>query len=169
MPTDEELQASGEIMEFDRTLAFFDGPEMVATAGIFSYEMTVPGGRLACAGVTRVTVRSTHRRRGLLTAMMRRQLDDMHQRGEPLAALYASEAPIYGRFGYGLATYEASLEVSRPHAPFARRLSGNGRLLMVDVPAAVSPFTRDLGRGASHPARHAGAGRALDPRPLTRP
>jgi len=54
--------------------------------------MTVPGGSLPCGGVTRVSVRSTHRRRGLLTAMMRRQLDEMHERGEPLAALYASEA-----------------------------------------------------------------------------
>ena len=107
LPTDEELAISKEITEFDRTLAFFDGKEMVATAGIFSYEMTVPGGTLRCGGVTRVSVLTTHRRRGLLTAMMRRQLDDMHERGEPLAALYASEAPIYGRFGYGLGTYQA--------------------------------------------------------------
>ena len=113
LPTDEELAVSREITEFDRTLAFFEGPEIVATAGIFSYEMTVPGGALPCAGVTRVSVLSTHRRRGLLTGMMRRQLDDMHQRGEPLAALYASEAPIYGRFGYGLATYQAAVEIDR--------------------------------------------------------
>jgi len=142
LPTDEELAVSREITEFDRTLAFFDGPEMVATAGIFSYEMTVPGGMLPCGGVTRVSVLSTHRRQGLLTAMMRRQLDDMHARGEPLAALYASEAPIYGRFGYGLATYQASVEVERPHAAFAKNVSGSGRLAMVDVPAAVGAFTR---------------------------
>src|SRR5207237_248121 len=60
-PTDEELEVSKGITEFDRTLAFFDGPEIVATAGIFSYEMTVPGGVLPCAGVTRVGVLSTHR------------------------------------------------------------------------------------------------------------
>ena len=142
LPTDEELAVSREITEFDRTLAFFDGPEMVATAGIFSYEMTVPGGTLPCGGVTRVSVLSTHRRQGLLTAMMRRQLDDMHERGEPLAALYASEAPIYGRFGYGLATYQASVEIERSHAAFAKEVSGTGRLAMVDVPTAVGPFTR---------------------------
>jgi predicted acetyltransferase len=142
MPTDEELAAGREITEFDRTLAFFDGPEMVATAGIFSYEMTVQGGRLACAGVTRVSVISTHRRRGLLTAMMRRQLDDMHERGEPLAALYASEAPIYGRFGYGLATYQAELEIARWRAAFPTKPTGAGRLLMIDVPTAVGAFTR---------------------------
>jgi predicted acetyltransferase len=142
LPTDEELTLSREITEFDRTLAFFDGTNMVATAGIFSYEMTVPGGALPCGGVTRVSVLSTHRRRGLLTAMMRRQLDDMRERGEPLAALYASEAPIYGRFGYGLATYQAAVEIERRHTAFARKVSDSGRLSMVDPPAAIGAFTR---------------------------
>jgi predicted acetyltransferase len=142
LPTDEELAASRETTEFDRTLAFFEGPEMVATAGIFSYEVTVPGGTLRCGGVTRVSVLSTHRRRGLLTAMMRRQLDDMHERGEPLAALYASEAPIYGRFGYGLATYQAAVEIERSHAAFGTKVAGGGRLSMVDVPTAVRAFAR---------------------------
>jgi len=143
LPTDEELTISREITEFDRTLAFFDGREMVATAGIFTYEMTVPGGAaLPCAGVTRVSVLSTHRRRGLLTAMMRRQLEDIHERGEPLAALYASEAPIYGRFGYGLGTYQAAVEIERSHMAFARKATGSGRLSMVDVPTAVQTFTR---------------------------
>ena len=142
LPTDEELNASREITEFDRTLAFFEGKEMVATAGIFTYEMTVPGGALPCGGVTRVSVLSTHRRRGLLTAMMRRQLEDMHERGEPLAALYASEAPIYGRFGYGLGTYQASVEIERRHAAFAKPVTGGGRLSMVDEPTGVREFTR---------------------------
>jgi len=141
-PTDEELEVSKGITEFDRTLAFFDGPEIVATAGIFSYEMTVPGGVLPCAGVTRVGVLSTHRRKGLLTAMMRRQLDDIHERGEPLAALYASEAAIYVRFGYGLATYQASIEIERSRAAFANTVTGGGRLALVDVASAVPAFTR---------------------------
>jgi predicted acetyltransferase len=120
----------------------FDGRQVVGTAGIFSYQMAVPGGSLACGGVTRVGVAATHRRRGLLTAMMRRQLDDMHQRGEPLAALYASEAPIYGRFGYGLATYMAEIEIPRSHAAFLEPRSIAGRVVMVDVPAAVDAFTQ---------------------------
>ncbi len=74
--------------------------------------------------------------------MMRRQLDDMHQRGEPLAALYASEAPIYGRFGYGLATYMAEIEIPRSHAAFLEPRSIAGRVVMVDVPAAVDAFTQ---------------------------
>jgi len=120
----------------------FDGRQVVGTAGIFSYQMAVPGGSLPCGGVTRVGVAATHRRRGLLRAMMRRQLDDMHQRSEPLAALYASEAPIYGRFGYGLATYMAEIEVERSHSAFLKPLSSGGRVVMVDVPAAVDAFTQ---------------------------
>jgi predicted acetyltransferase len=143
LPTDEELAVSKETLEFDRTLAVFDGRQVVGTAGIFSYQMAVPGGgSLACGGVTRVGVAATHRRRGLLTAMMRRQIDDMHERGEPLAALYASEAPIYGRFGYGLATYMAEIEIQRSQATFVKPRSTSGRVVMVDVPAAVDAFTQ---------------------------
>jgi predicted acetyltransferase len=73
--------------------------------------MTVPGAVLPCAGVTWVTVSPTHRRRGVLTAMMRRQLDELHERQrEPVAALWASESSIYGRFGYAPATYRGGLE-----------------------------------------------------------
>jgi predicted acetyltransferase len=74
--------------------------------------------------------------------MMRRQLDDMRERGEPLAALYASEAPIYGRFGYGLATYQAAVEIERSRGTFARTVTGSGRLSMVDVPTGVREFSR---------------------------
>jgi len=142
LPTDEELAVAKETLEYDRTLAVFDGRQVVGTAGIFSYEMAVPGGLLACAGVTRVGVAATHRRRGLLTAMMRRQLNDIHERDEPLAALYASEAPIYGRFGYGLATYQAEIEIERSRGVFKKPVSSVGRVVMVDVPTAVDAFTR---------------------------
>ena len=139
-PTDDELAASREITEFDRTLAIFDAGDLVATAGIFSYQMAVPGGMLPCDGVTRVSVRTTHRRQGLLRAMMARQLHDMHERGEPLAALYASEAPIYGRFGYGLATYQAEIELN-PALVSISKPPTRGRVVMLDVPTAVSAFS----------------------------
>jgi predicted acetyltransferase len=142
-PTDEELKLAEPVLELDRTLAIFDGSEIVGTAGILSYRMTVPGGgSLPCGGVTRVSVRSTHRRRGLLTAMMRQQLDDMHAQGEPLAALYASEAPIYGRYGYGLATYSGVLEVDRARGAFAQPPNTSDDIAMVDVPTAVTAFTQ---------------------------
>src|SRR6187551_1688555 len=93
-PNDEVIEQERKLLEFDRTLAAFDGDELVATAGIYSYEMTVPGRTVPTAGVTWVSVLPTHRRRGLLTQLMRRQLDDVHEAGrEPLAALWASEPP----------------------------------------------------------------------------
>jgi predicted acetyltransferase len=141
-PTDEELAAGREITELDRTLAAFDGGDIVATAGIFSYEMTVPGGTLPCGGVTRVTVLPTHRRRGILTAMMRQQLDDMQERGEPVAALFASEAPIYGRFGYGLSTYQADLELERFRSAFQEAPGADGRIALVDLHHAVEAFAQ---------------------------
>lgn len=113
-PNDEVAEHEREMLEFDRTLAAFDGDELVATAGIYSFEMTVPGQAVPTAGVTWVSVLPTHRRRGLLTQLMRRQLDDVHEAGrEPLAALWASEAAIYGRFGYGTAAYTYSAKVPR--------------------------------------------------------
>jgi predicted acetyltransferase len=95
-----------KVSEPERMLAAWDGDEMIGTAGAFSFQVTVPGGaQLAAPGVTLVSVQPTHRRRGVLTAMMRRQLDDFHGRGEPFAVLTASEPAIYGRFGYGVASH----------------------------------------------------------------
>ena len=71
----------------------------------------MPGGSLPCAGVTAVGVQPTHRRRGVLRSMMDAQLRDVHERGEPIAALWASEETIYGRFGYGLASWAGELKV----------------------------------------------------------
>lgn len=102
--------------ELDRSLGLWDGDRVVATSGIYSRELTVPGGVVSCAGVTWVTVAPTHRRRGVLTAVMRRQLTELHeQEREPVAALWASESSIYGRFGYAPATWRGNLsgEVAR--------------------------------------------------------
>ncbi len=89
---DEERQLWRSITEFGRFLAAWDGDRCVASGGAFSFRLTVPGGAsVPTAGVTMVSVAATHRRRGLLTAMMRRQLDDIRSWGEPLAVLTASE------------------------------------------------------------------------------
>jgi predicted acetyltransferase len=99
------------VAELDRSLSLWDGDRVVATSGVYSQELTVPGAVVPCAGVTWVTVSPTHRRRGVLTAMMRRHLDAVHERQrEPVAALWASEGSIYGRFGYAPATSSGSLE-----------------------------------------------------------
>ncbi|WP_333762018.1 GNAT family N-acetyltransferase [Streptomyces sp. IBSBF 2390] len=108
----EERELDKSLTEFDRSLVVRDGDAIVGTSGAFSFRMTVPGGAVVpTAGVTMVSVAATHRRRGVLTSMMRRLLDDARAKGEPLAALFASEPAIYGRFGYGAATSQISAEI----------------------------------------------------------
>ncbi|MCX5246015.1 GNAT family N-acetyltransferase [Streptomyces sp. NBC_00201] len=108
----EERELWRQLTETDRSLGVWDGDMCVATAGAFGFRLTVPGGAaVSVAGVTMVSVAATHRRRGLLTSMMRRQLDDVRSWGEPLAVLTASEPAIYGRFGYGVGTFNVNAEI----------------------------------------------------------
>ena len=113
------------VLEPERTLAIRDRGRIVAGTGIFSRRLAVPGGVVPAAAVTLVGVRPTHRRRGLMSSLMRRQLDDVHEGGrEAVAVLWASEPVIYGRFGYGLATHAADLRVA---SGSARLRSAPGR------------------------------------------
>ncbi|WP_432133022.1 MULTISPECIES: GNAT family N-acetyltransferase [unclassified Streptomyces] len=108
----EERELWRSLVDVDRCLGVWDGDACVGTAGAFDFRLTVPGGAaVPAAGVTMVGVAATHRRRGLLTSMMRRQLDDVRAWGVPLAVLTASEPAIYGRFGYGVATFQVNAEV----------------------------------------------------------
>jgi predicted acetyltransferase len=110
-PAEERALWQG-LTEPERSLGVWEGDECVGTSGAFSFLLSVPGGaRVPTAGVTMVSVAATHRRRGVLTSMMRRQLDDIRTWGEPLAVLTASEPAIYGRFGYGAATRRVSAEI----------------------------------------------------------
>jgi predicted acetyltransferase len=108
----EERELWRELTEHDRSIGVWDGERCVGTAGAFGFRLTVPGGAsVPAAGVTMVGVAGTHRRRGVLTSMMRRQLDDVRSWGEPLAVLTASEPVIYGRFGYGVGTYHLNADI----------------------------------------------------------
>ena len=106
---DEAAQRFSSNLPFERMHAALDGDRIVGGAGAFPLELTVPGGTVRCGGVTVVGVLPTHRRRGILTAMMRAQLEDIRERGEPIAALWASEEVIYRRFGYGLASLSGEM------------------------------------------------------------
>ncbi|QUI31755.1 GNAT family N-acetyltransferase [Streptomyces alfalfae] len=109
-PDEQELWRA--LTECERSIGVWDGEACVGSAGAFSFRLCVPGGALVdAAGVTMVGVAATHRRRGILTSMMRRQLDDVRALGEPLAVLTASEPAIYGRFGYGTATQQMKAEI----------------------------------------------------------
>jgi predicted acetyltransferase len=132
------------VAELDRSLGLPDGSRFAATAGIYSFEMAVPGAVVPTAGITWITVAPTHRRRGLLTAIMRRQLDEVHAAGrEPVAALWAAESSIYGRYGYAPAAQRGGWTGAAHRLRLRPDVDcGSGSIRLVDVeefrPAAVA-------------------------------
>jgi len=130
-PDADEVERLGAILPAERVLAAVDGGEIVGGAGAYRFETTVPGGaQVPTAGVMAVGVLPTHRRRGALTALMRRQLADAHERGEAIAMLFAAEGGIYSRFGYGLASLAGDIELPKEHArPWEDEPIGQARLL----------------------------------------
>jgi predicted acetyltransferase len=138
-----------DLVEFDRTIAVFDGEEIVANAGAFTFDLTLPGlTSTQVAGVTAVGVRTDRRRQGLLTRMMEHQLDDVVQRGEAVAILLASESIIYGRFGYGMASSVAHYEIDSHHDMFLPRVPITGTVRPIDAEAAAKtlPAVHDVAR-----------------------
>lgn len=119
-PDEEGIERFRRDFEWDRMRAAYDGDRIVGTLGAFSLDMTVPGSTLPCAGTTIVSVMPTHRRRGILRMMMDAHLEDARNHNEPLAALWASDSGIYGRFGYGRAAPAAEVEIDRNHGAFHR-------------------------------------------------
>jgi predicted acetyltransferase len=106
--------------ESDRSLAAFDGNSPAGIAGIYSLRMSIPGAIVPAAGVTWVAVLPTHRRRGVMSSLMHRQLRDIRDRGEALAVLWASEGGIYGRFGYGIASWHTAIRMKRGEGTLGR-------------------------------------------------
>ena len=128
-PADAELDAAREELEWHRVagVRLGDPPKLVGIHAVLTQTLTVPGGSLACAGLTWVGVHPTARRRGVLRAMMRYHLDDARDRGEPVSALFAAEPAIYGRFGYGLTSSWVELTLGRGAA--LRDVPGSDRLV----------------------------------------
>lgn len=124
--TDEEWATAEPSWPGSASLTAWDATTCVGHVSAFPFETVVPGGRrLPTAGVTRVGVVPTHTRRGLLTTMMGRLLRDArHERGQVLASLRASEAVIYGRFGFGVAGHACEVEIDRHRAGFHRSTGG---------------------------------------------
>ena len=109
-----DIDVEREVFEPERSLAVIDDGRFVAGTAIYSLRMALPGGPAPVAGVTLVGVLPDHRRRGLLTSLMSRQLRELHDTaGEPVAALWASEPGIYRRYGYAPAAWHLDLNVPR--------------------------------------------------------
>ena len=126
--TDAARERFEKVFEYDRTFAVFEDGDIVGTGAAFSLGLTVPGGaEVPMGGTTVIAVQPTHRRRGILRELMARHLDEVASRGEPVAGLWASESTIYGRFGYGPATYRYKTKLDAP------RLQWSGEAGTADV------------------------------------
>jgi predicted acetyltransferase len=143
--TDEDIEAARGSFEFDRSLVATENERFIGAAGAISFDLTLPGYTTTpVAGVTWVAVLPTHRRRGVLTALMRRQLQDVRARGEALAVLTASESAIYRRFGYGAATSVIYTEIERAHSAFLSPVPDTGRYRLVEQEEAISEILPPL-------------------------
>ncbi|HEV2592070.1 MAG TPA: GNAT family N-acetyltransferase, partial [Gaiellaceae bacterium] len=137
----ENAERFAQWIDVERMHAAFEGDRAVGGAGAFSYDMSVPGGAtVPAAGVTVVGVLPTHRRRGILTSMMRAQLEDSRARGDALAYLWASEGTIYPRFGYGLAGRIGAMTLPRERVAFAKPFTPRGSFRLVSLEEAAQLF-----------------------------
>nr|WP_119589747.1 GNAT family N-acetyltransferase [Streptomyces scabiei] len=164
--SEQELKDRSFHIDPSRTLAAFDEArvhapltpadtaQVVATFRSFPQELTVVGGRTVPAdAISNVTVSPTHRRRGLLTRMMAQDLAAAKDRGDVVATLIAAEYPIYGRYGFGPATWTTEYTVDVPRTGLDPRWSGpadGGRVDLVDGAAvrALGPALHDRLRHA---------------------
>ena len=138
VPTEENVRRFARVLRPERMhLAEEDG-QIVGGASAFEFQFTVPGAIVPAAGVTIVGVLPTHTRRGILTALMRAQLDDVHERGEPVACLWASEETIYGRYGYGMAALCGEAEISRVYGGFRKPVEHGGSFRLLSFEEALN-------------------------------
>ena len=148
---DDELELARKIVDPSRDLAAYEAGVIVGTASSYSLSLKVPGGDVKAAGVSAVGVAPTHRRRGIMSSLMRRLHDEAHGRGEPVAVLWAAEAPIYGRFGYGLGTINGRIDADRDRtmAGLQGDTSGSVRLVSKEEALDVLPSVYDRVRAST--------------------
>ena len=139
---DEYVERSRWMAELDRTFAAFADGKIVGTATTRSAALTTPGGEAALGFVDDVAVLPTHRRRGVMTRVMQAQLRQMRERGEPFAALSASESSIYERIGYGIATWADSWTIGRPHTAFKIEPNGGGNFQFISADEARAEWPK---------------------------
>jgi predicted acetyltransferase len=135
-PLDERFASIAGVLAPHRAYGAWDQGRIVGGSAALPLDLTVPGGRVRAAGLTMVGVLPTHRRRGTLRALMRRQLDACRERADPVAYLWASDERIYGRFGFGLASVATAIELPREHSAFDGPKGPPGDASLVPLDAA---------------------------------
>ncbi len=120
------------IWDLTRNHAAFDDGSICGTFRSWASELTVPGGQhLPTSCIAGVSVMATHRRQGILRRLVAAEHEAALARGEVVATLYASEYPIYGRFGYGPATRFATFTIDTRRTSFHPSPSAGGSIDMV--------------------------------------
>lgn len=138
---EDEYRHNERIFEPDRVFVVADADRIVGGGASFSFRLTVPGGaEVGAAGVTAVGTLPTHRRRGALTNVMRRLLEQARERDEAVAILWASEGSIYQRFGYGMGTLQAEFETLQARATFRDDVPQVGSTRIVETEEAKLLF-----------------------------
>jgi predicted acetyltransferase len=121
----EELEVRGAGIDLGRAQGVFEGDRCVATFRSFAQRLTGVGGAdVPANAISNVTVSPTHRRRGLLSRMMEHDLRAAKERGDAVATLIAAEYPIYGRYGFGPATWVTEWTVDVARAGLDPRYAG---------------------------------------------
>jgi len=127
--------------ELDRTRAAIVDDEIIGTGRNYSFELTLPGGAIVpAAGVSWIAVKPTHRRRGVLRGMMAELDADARAHGEMFTTLTASEGGIYGRFGYGIATWRMNFHIEQKRGTFRSPPLDDGRVRYVERAEAFAIF-----------------------------
>jgi predicted acetyltransferase len=138
-PDETHVDRLMRVLPAERVYAAWDRDRVVGGLGSYPLQLTVPGGRVPAAGVTVAGVLPTHRRRGVLRTMMRTLLDVCRQQGESVAYLWATEDTIYGRFGFGLASFAGEIEMPRERSAFHAPSAASSCVRLVS-PAAAQEY-----------------------------
>lgn len=137
-PDDEKWDRAARSWPADRKFAAFEGGTPIGAASSFGTRMAVPGGDpVPAAAVNGIGVRADRTRRGVLTTMMTAQLPDLRARGDLIACLHASEATIYGRFGYGPAVLAKTVSLAIPAARIRPEIPAVGDIRFLDLDEAA--------------------------------
>jgi predicted acetyltransferase len=145
---DEERLARGDasfaaLVDLERTIAAFDGDDLVGGSSTFDLELAICGGTLAVGGLTMVAVKPSHHRRGILRRFIDAHIAGCRERGQVVSALWASEAAIYGRFGFGPAADHQWLNIDAGQLRVPGDLGRDDSRLYHDATAAGSAEARD--------------------------
>jgi len=122
-PFQDYFERRKHTMEIDRCLAAFVDGKIVGANGVSTFTLSVPGGIVKAGGIIDVVVYPTHRRQGLMSKLMKKQLNEILQKNEPIAFLHSADSGTYGRFGFGLATFQENWEIQRHDTKFRKTLN----------------------------------------------